>query len=214
MSPKSTYLTIYNTINALLWARILLTLLTTLLSPHPSTTTRVYTALEPTTKWTQTLANLELLHSALGITNSPLFTTFTQNFARTVQVWAINHAFPDVTASSAAYAAMVGAWSLADATRYTYFAVLSSSTTSTGRKVPGWLKWLRYSLFLGLYPVGIAGEWWLMFRALRVTGSWWVVALFGFFLGLYLPGSVMMYKYMVRQRRKVLAATAAAADSS
>ncbi|RAH66881.1 putative membrane protein [Aspergillus aculeatinus CBS 121060] len=204
MSLKTSYLLIYNTINALLWTRILFTLLSSIVLLVPPKT--LYTTLEPWTRWTQTLASLEILHSALGLTRSPIFTTFTQIFARSVQVWAINYAFPEATTTTVAvYPAMLLAWSFADAIRYTYFAVLSVAGSSA---VPRWLRWLRYSLFLGLYPIGIASEWWLMFRATLVTDSVAVKGIFVFFLGLYAPGSVMMYKHMVKQRRKVLSAAA------
>lgn len=89
----------------------------------------------------------------------------------------------------------------------------------------------RYSLFTVLYPIGIAAEWWLMYRAAVVASSWAVTGIFYFFLGLYAPGefdslglrlgigamvlviclvwadkagSVMMYSYMLKQRRKAL----------
>ncbi|PYH43565.1 putative membrane protein [Aspergillus saccharolyticus JOP 1030-1] len=212
MSLKNSYLLIYNTINALLWTRILFTLLSALFLSAPPDSQTIYTTLEPWTRWTQTLAALEIVHSALDLTRAPIFTTFTQIFARTVQVWAINYAYPEATisatnpmstwsASSLVYPAMLFAWSLADAIRYTYFAVLSGGGPQA---VPGSVKWLRYSLFLGLYPIGIASEWVLMFRATLVADHILVKAIFVFFLGLYAPGSVMMYKYMVKQRRKVL----------
>lgn len=73
-----------------------------------------------------------------GITRSPVFTTFTQVFARSVQVWAINYAFPEVTALSPAYLAMLLAWSIADVVRYLYFAIML-----TGYPIPGALKWFR-----------------------------------------------------------------------
>ncbi|PYI25511.1 PTPLA-domain-containing protein [Aspergillus indologenus CBS 114.80] len=207
MTLKTSYLLLYNTTNALLWTRILLTILTTIIlaSGVPSSPETLYTTLEPWTRWTQTLASLEILHSALGLTRSPVFTTFTQIFARSVQVWAINYAFPVTTRTTAVYPAMLLAWASADAIRYTYFAVLSVAGAAA---VPRWLRWLRYSLFLGLYPIGIASEWWLMFQATRVTDSVAVKGILVFFLGLYAPGSVMMYKYMVKQRRKVLSTAA------
>ncbi|RAK99833.1 putative membrane protein [Aspergillus ibericus CBS 121593] len=194
-SLKTSYLLTYNTINTLLWLHILTPILLSPLQP-PQTT---YTTLEPWTRWTQTLAILEILHAATGLTRSPIFTTFTQIFARSVQVWAINYAFPSVTSLAPAYKYMLFAWSVADTIRYLYFVVLIS-----GVQVPGGLRWLRYSLFLILYPIGIGSEWWLMFKATVDTESWAVKALFVFFLGLYGPGSVMMYKYMVKQRGKTL----------
>ncbi|KAL4913740.1 tyrosine phosphatase-like protein [Aspergillus aurantiobrunneus] len=187
------YLLLYNSISALLWLRILLTVLTSHSDPL------IYTTLEPQARWTQTLAVVEIIHAATGITRSPVFTTFTQIFARSVQVWAINYGFPSMTATSPAYVAMLLAWSTADAVRYSYFAILLG-----GFPVPGGLKWLRYSLFIILYPIGISTEWWLMYRAATVTTSSLVAGIFYFCLGLYAPGSAMMYSYMLKQRRKTL----------
>ncbi|KAL4778385.1 tyrosine phosphatase-like protein [Aspergillus varians] len=192
-STSKAYLPLYNAISALLWLRILLTLFTSHFSPS------IYTTIEPQARWTQTLAVVEILHAATGITRSPVFTTFTQIFARSVQVWAIDYAFPVTTAKSPAYLAMLFAWSTADTVRYFYFAVLL-----TGSPVPRILKWLRYSLFIIFYPIGIAAEWWLMYRATTVTTNVLVVGIFYFFLGLYAPGSVMMFSYMLKQRRKTL----------
>ncbi|KAI9373708.1 tyrosine phosphatase-like protein [Aspergillus egyptiacus] len=187
------YLLVYNTTSALLWLRILVAVITS-----PATPT-IYTTIEPWTRWTQTLAVVEILHAATGLTRAPIFTTFTQIFARSVQVWAINYGFPAVTATSPAYGTMLFAWSTADVVRYLYFVVLLG-----GGSVPGVLKWLRYSLFIVLYPVGIGSEWWLMYRAAAETSSSIVAGIFYFCLALYGPGSVMMYSYMVKQRRKTL----------
>ncbi|KAB8273126.1 tyrosine phosphatase-like protein [Aspergillus minisclerotigenes] len=194
LSPKRAYLLFYNAISTILWLRILLTVLTT----HDPAS--AYTTLEPWTRWTQTLAVAEILHSAAGLTRSPVFTTFTQVFGRSVQVWAINYAFPAITAHSWAYPAMLLAWSAADTVRYSYFVVMLA-----GIPMPAVLKWLRYSLFFILYPIGISSEWWLMYHAANATSSLVVAGIFYFFLVLYVPGTPMMYKYMVKQRRKTLA---------
>lgn len=77
---------------------------------------------------------------------------------------------------------MLLAWSLADVVRHSYFVVLLS-----GASVPGWLRWLRYSLFFALYPVGIGGEWLLMYGAARGAGA--APKAVGYFcLALYVPG--------------------------
>ncbi|KAL4969680.1 putative membrane protein [Aspergillus stella-maris] len=201
-SPAKAYLLCYNALSAILWLRILLTILSSVFSPNASTSTSeaIYAAIEPQARWTQTLAIIEILHSATGLTRSPIFTTFTQIFARSVQVWVINYLYASTTSSSVLYPAMLFAWSLADTVRYTYFAILQSRFS-----VPEVLKWLRYSLFTVLYPVGIAGEWWLMFCAIGQTGSALGSMVLWGCLGLYGPGSVMMYSYMLKQRRKTLA---------
>lgn len=63
------------------------------------------------------------------------------------------------------YAAMVLAWSAADAVRYLYFA----ARLLGGHQYPR-LTWLRYSAFYALYPVGIAGEVGVVARA--VAAAW------------------------------------------
>ncbi|KAB8071922.1 tyrosine phosphatase-like protein [Aspergillus leporis] len=192
-SPKRAYLLLYNAISSLLWLHILLTVLTT------KTPASTYTTLEPWTRWTQTLAVAEILHSAAGLTRAPVFTTFTQVFGRCVQVWTINYAFPEVTAPSWAYPSMLLAWSVADTVRYLYFVVMLA-----GLSIPDVLRWLRYSLFFVLYPIGIGSEWWMMYNAASTTTNVLVAGIFYFFLALYVPGSPMMYKYMVKQRAKTL----------
>lgn len=80
----------------------------------------------------------------------------------------------------------------------------------------------RYSLFFVLYPVGIGAEWWLMLSAARVS-TVSAAAVYYCCLLLYVPGervrfricniknyakmrkgAIMMYSYMVKQRRKTL----------
>ncbi|KAJ5748713.1 uncharacterized protein N7511_010409, partial [Penicillium nucicola] len=197
-SPSQVYLLGFNTICAGLWLYVLLGTAATLI--FSDDISAVYTSLEPWTRYAQTLAVAEILHAATGLIRSPVFTTFTQVFARSVQVWGVNYAFPDQTAPSIAYPAMILAWAAADAIRYSYFAVVLA-----GYPAPRALKWLRYSLFIILYPIGISSEWWLMLQATRNTENMPLAALYAFFLGLYLPGSVMMYSYMLKQRTKVLA---------
>lgn len=72
-----------------------------------------------------------------GLTRAPVFPTFTQIFTRCVQVWAVNYQYPEPTASSPAYPALLLAWSAADAVRYAYFGFLLA-----GIRVDV-VKWLR-----------------------------------------------------------------------
>ncbi|EAW21574.1 putative membrane protein [Aspergillus fischeri NRRL 181] len=198
MTIQSTYLLLYNTLSFTLWLRILLGVITALLSsPHPSPN-NVYPHLEPQTRWTQTLAIVEILHAATGLTRAPVRPTFTQIFTRCVQVWAVNYQYPEPTASSPAYPALLLAWSAADAVRYAYFGLLQA-----GIRVD-FVKWLRYSLFIVLYPVGIGSEWWLMYKAAAATVNPIGAAVFYFCLALYVPGAFKMYSYMLKQRRKAL----------
>ncbi|PKX92007.1 putative membrane protein [Aspergillus novofumigatus IBT 16806] len=198
MTIKTTYLILYNTLSSTLWLRILLGAIAALLSPTDPFPKIVYTHLEPQTRWTQTLAIVEILHAATGLTRATVLPTFTQIFTRCVQVWAVNYQYPEPTASSTVYPALLLAWSAADAVRYAYFGLLLA-----GIRVDG-VKWLRYSLFIVLYPVGIGSEWWLMYKAANATVNPIGAGVFYFCLALYVPGAFMMYTYMLKQRRKAL----------
>lgn len=72
-----------------------------------------------------------------GIIPSPLSTTALQVLTRVIQVWMVWYCFPSSTSSSAAYPALVLAWSAADAVRYVYLAA-----NLHGRAGPA-LGWVR-----------------------------------------------------------------------
>jgi very-long-chain (3R)-3-hydroxyacyl-CoA dehydratase len=64
MTTKTTYLLLYNTLSSTLWLRILLSVIAAILSSN-----NVYPHLEPQTRWTQTLAIVEILHAATGLSH-------------------------------------------------------------------------------------------------------------------------------------------------
>lgn len=64
---KALYLILYNSISALLWTVVLGR---TVLIAARYGTSNVYTGAGEFTKWTQTLAGLEVLHAAIGNPNS------------------------------------------------------------------------------------------------------------------------------------------------
>ena len=61
----------------------------------------------------------------------------------------------------------------------------------------------RYNAFFVLYPLGIASECWLIWRTSLVTDDErWRWALWGI-LGVYVPGTWVLFGHMVAQRRRV-----------
>eukprot|EP01099_Mayorella_cantabrigiensis_P000600 TRINITY_DN1265_c0_g6_i2.p1 TRINITY_DN1265_c0_g6~~TRINITY_DN1265_c0_g6_i2.p1 ORF type:complete len:118 (+),score=35.63 TRINITY_DN1265_c0_g6_i2:38-391(+) len=85
---------------------------------------------------------------------------------------------------------------------------------------PYFLVWMRYTLFLVLYPLGVASEMGLMYVSLphiKQTGLWSIrmpnAANMSFDLYtiiileliIWVPGLYTMYTYMLAQRKKVLA---------
>ncbi|KAK8849424.1 hypothetical protein IAR55_004756 [Kwoniella newhampshirensis] len=112
------------------------------------------------TKWTQTLAVLEVVHAGLGWVRSPLGTVMSQVASRVWTVWGVVEAVPDVSHSSPLFATMLFAWSLTEVIRYTFY---SLSLLSISLPL---LNYLRYTTFIPLYPLGAGSEAFLSFSTL------------------------------------------------
>lgn len=202
-SHKTSYLLTYNALSTLLWFTILAR--TALLLPlvPPS---HIHGAVSSFAKYTQSLAVLEILHSALGIIRSPLPTTALQVASRLFVIWVVVEPFYAVTAPSAFYVSMLLAWSLSEVVRYGYFALALNGGVPgfEGYGVPRWLSWARYNTFYVLYPVGIGSECVLIWKAskeaerLVVRAGYWAV------LAVYVPGSYVLYTHMIKQKRKAV----------
>jgi very-long-chain (3R)-3-hydroxyacyl-CoA dehydratase len=148
-SPRKIYLTIYNITFAALWFSLLITTIITL----PKGRLAVFAATSSQARWVQTASLIEVLHAATGthsvsnasvselttagIIKSPVSTTALQVVTRVIQVWMVWYCFPQSTAESYAYCALVLAWSIADTIRYLYLAL------NMHGKASGWLVWLR-----------------------------------------------------------------------
>ncbi|KAF1968177.1 PTPLA-domain-containing protein, partial [Bimuria novae-zelandiae CBS 107.79] len=196
---KRAYLIAYNAISATLWFGVLAQVV--LLAAREGVESgKVYAGLERYTRVTQSLAGLEVVHSLLGVVRAPLFTTAMQVASRLLLVWGIAYNFPQTTKYSPAYSSMLLAWSVTEVIRYSYFVF------ALGGSVPKLWTWLRYNTFLVLYPLGVASETWLIYRAIPPAskldekygwGLWAVLAT-------YIPGFYTLFTYMLKQRRRIL----------
>lgn len=190
------YLVLYNTVEAILWAAVLARLvfvgqLTTYKRAHDEVSTLLL--------WVQTSAVLEVFHVAIGLVPSPLLTTIMQVASRLLLVWGIDHLYPHITSSSAAFGTMVTAWSITEILRYSYYAI------NLQRVVPEVLMWLRYTLFYVLYPLGAGSECWLIWLSLdeaKKTNPLYKLIL-QVILVIYIPGFYFLYTYMIAQRKKM-----------
>lgn len=111
------------------------------------------------------------------------------------------HHYP-LIAASPFYSSMLLAWSVTEVVRYLFFAL----SLGTGSE-PSPLRWMRYSGFFVLYPVGISSELFELFTAYKAAAAEGntarvVVALAT--MATYVPGSPLLYMHMIKQRRKVL----------
>ncbi|KXT12574.1 hypothetical protein AC579_2099 [Pseudocercospora musae] len=195
---RTAYLILYNSISALLWTTVLgRVILIAILHGYQS----VFAGTANFTRWTQTLAGLEVVHAAIGLVRAPLFTTLMQVSSRFLLVWFIAYPFPATTSLSPAYSSMLVAWSITEVIRYSYFAL-----NLLHGNVPSFLIWLRYNTFFVLYPMGISSECWLVWKAIEPAKSYnlayqWVLR---GILFVYVPGAWILYTHMMKQRRKVL----------
>ncbi|KAK8232557.1 tyrosine phosphatase-like protein [Phyllosticta capitalensis] len=203
-SPKQTYLLAYNAISAVLWALLLVRVAMVLALFGPA---HLFGGTDTFVRDIQTLALLEPLHSVLGVVRAPLLTTAMQVSSRLLLVWGIAWLFPDAVTTSSGWpwAGMLVAWSVTEVVRYGYFVCV----LGRGGRVPAALVWARYNFFYALYPLGISCECWLVARAvwtgvaeaeLGSVAKWTLLAV----LGIYVPGSYILYTHMIAQRRRVM----------
>ncbi|ORY19592.1 tyrosine phosphatase-like protein [Clohesyomyces aquaticus] len=200
-SPLNTaYLLGYNAVSTALWGLVLSGVVSTA-ATNGVTNGAVYAQNENFCRLTQSLAILEVVHSLSGIVRAPLLTTLMQVASRLLLVWGIAYNFPQTTKNSPAYSSMLVAWSVTEVVRYSYFVFVLAGTG-----VPALWTWLRYNTFLVLYPVGVASETWLVYKAIGPASK--INEVYGYvlygILATYVPGFYMLFTYMLKQRRRIM----------
>ncbi|CRG83113.1 3-hydroxy acyl-CoA dehydratase [Talaromyces islandicus] len=216
------YLFLYNLVSLGLWASC--TLRTALLIPQHleqhGSLSAIFAQVFPLLALTQSLAALEIVHSLVGLVRAPVVTTAMQVASRFLVVWGVMFAFHEGSDYVPQGAGIMGAaardtqygdywflgcmfaWGITECIRYGFFAMQLA-----GVGVPGFWLWLRYNTFFVLYPVGISSECALMYLGLEPAAryvseyyQWFLIAM----LGVYVPGSYVLYTHMMAQRRKVM----------
>ncbi|KAF6004692.1 hypothetical protein F1559_005063 [Cyanidiococcus yangmingshanensis] len=175
----------------------------------------------------QTVTVLELVHALLGWVRASPSTTALQICSRLFVLWFTIARFASSIAQTAnsGYLALLSAWSATEVVRYAYFTVLSYGSMASGgllsvhELVPTWLTWLRYSMFLVLYPIGVSAEIWSVLRALpliretnflqiNMPNRWNFAFDFSLFCSIallgYIPGLPFLYSHMLKQRTRHL----------
>lgn len=174
----------------------------------------LYGKVELPLKGVQTLAAMEVLHAMVGLVRASPATTALQVLSRLIVLWGVTH-FAPAAQTGPCFTLMAASWSAVEVPRYLFLLL------NLWNAVPYPLLWLRYSLFMVLYPTGISGEVWSIWSALpfiKATGTLSVALpnaynmLFDYhgflwftLLAIYPPGSVHMFGHMLRQRTKKLA---------
>lgn len=141
---RNIYLTLYNLLQFFGWLAVLFTGRLDLLM------------------WFQTIQLLEVVHCMIGFVKSSAFQTFMQILSRIIIVWVALVPYPE-TRQTIGLNMIMWAWPLAETTRYIYYALNLMKLNLY------FVTWLRYTLFIGLYPLGVSGELLILYRLLLIT---------------------------------------------
>ncbi|KAF7494385.1 Very-long-chain (3R)-3-hydroxyacyl-CoA dehydratase 2 [Sarcoptes scabiei] len=160
----------------------------------------------------QTLQLMEVVHAAIKFVPSNPIQTFIQIFSRLMLVWGILVPIVDARDSIGVPMLLI-AWSIAECTRYIYYAL------NIYDAVPYLSTWLRYSLFIVLYPLGVSGELLTTYAALAPIRRMKFLSLelpnalnISFYYDIYCILFMLsyvhffpqLYLYMMHQRKKIL----------
>lgn len=112
--------------------------------------------------WFQTIQLLEVVHCMIGFVKSSAFQTFMQILSRIIIVWVALVPFPE-TRQTIGLDMIMWAWPLAETTRYIYYAL---NLMKLNLYI---VTWLRYTLFIGLYPLGVSGELLILYKLMLIS---------------------------------------------
>ncbi len=151
----------------------------------------------------QVAALLEILHAKKGWVKSPVFTTALQISSRVFVLFWLN-VIPEAQQIKlfgiSGITIVSVAWSITEIVRYSYYAI------SLLNKEIKLLTFLRYTLFIVLYPLGITGEAMIMLSVLKWNSYDFSIVNFVVAVVMlsYLPFFPKLYSYMWQQRKKKL----------
>jgi len=168
------YLLFYNLYQAFGWGAALMTVVT-------SSRAGMWTEIGPAITFIQHLGMMEVLHAAIGMTRSSPALTFIQIWSRFFVVALLNGCPTNIAADETWVPVMLTCWCVADFSRYVFYcfglardlagsckgaavAMKLMKVKSVERaddpifKIPYIMVWIRYSLFIVLYPTGVFGE--------------------------------------------------------
>lgn len=211
ISPLTkTYLIGYNLLQTIGWTYLLYQLVAFHLGLYPAG--KLYEIVKWTVIIFQNAAVLEVVHAATGIVPSnPVITAF-QVASRVMVVCGVlmpTQAARDTMGLPLA----LFAWSVTEVIRY------GNYTLALVDLVPYFVKFLRYTTFIALYPIGVTGELLCIYSAQQEVNrtKLWTISMpnsanfifnyshfLVFVMLLYIPLFPQMYLHMFSQRRKVL----------
>jgi very-long-chain (3R)-3-hydroxyacyl-CoA dehydratase len=98
------------------------------------------------------------------------------------------------------HAVVILSWGLADILRYAFYTFSLINVNGA----PRFLRWLRYNVFLILYPSGAIGEMYLLYltwKKWKSSSPLWNYGLITLMV-IWLPCLIVMYRHMLLQRSR------------
>ncbi|XP_030765327.1 very-long-chain (3R)-3-hydroxyacyl-CoA dehydratase hpo-8 [Sitophilus oryzae] len=203
------YLVAYNFLQTIGWMRLLVQLILYYVNPQSKS---LYDSVKYSLYIFQNAAVLEVIHAATGIVKSSAVMTAFQVASRVVVVCGVLLATESARVGLGLPLALL-AWSITEIIRYSnYFFNLVYA-------VPFVLKYLRYTTFIVLYPIGVTGELLCIWAAQKEVGKNQLYSIdmpnrynvifnyqhvLWFLMVLYIPLFPQLYLYMFGQRKKAL----------
>ena len=155
--------------------------------------------------YVQSCAFLEVLHALFGLVRSPVGPTFLQVMSRLILVWV--YMLPDGSNGHWGLYLCIGSWALVEVPRYLYY--VNALLVKGSHKINSILFWLRYTLFMILYPTGITGEIVLMYNTWNLlttnkinTSTSFGMRMIAFNLFMYIPLAPFMIMNMYGNRKR------------
>ncbi|KAJ4725882.1 Very-long-chain (3R)-3-hydroxyacyl-CoA dehydratase [Melia azedarach] len=197
------YFFTYNSLQAFGWTVAFFRLLSNFLLTKSNT--GAYASAGELICWLQTFAFLEVVHGAIGIVPTGLLLPLMQWVGRTLIFVSIARKIDEVQELPSVFITYF-AWCLTEVIRYPFYALNSIGPC------PFWITYLRYTIFIVLYPTGLAAEMWLIYQALpyikekNLYGDFFSVLPFSFdnflkvLLVLYPFLWLKLYLHMIKQR--------------
>ncbi|MCL4133401.1 UNVERIFIED_CONTAM: hypothetical protein GTU68_005624 [Idotea baltica] len=137
---------------------------------------------------------LQIVHVMVGFVRSSVVTTAVQVYSRVFILWPICH-LVEASQMSKGIPLILIAWSVTEMIRYSFYFL------NILKMAPYFLIYLRYTLFIALYPIGVTGELLCLYTALPYIAktkmfTYTMPNLFNFTFDFYYCCIITMFLYI------------------
>lgn len=210
---RKVYLVFYNLSQFVFFTYILVVMIIRYAKEGPDSMAGTYVAVGPVFKFCQLMQFLEVMHPMFGYTKGSVLIPFLQVTGRALILFAMVDAEPRMQTKPVVFY-MFFIWALVEVVRYPYY------IGQVYKINIGFLTWLRYSVWIPLYPLGILCEGIIILRNIpyfEETGRFSVsmpnkwnftfhcpTVMKLYLLVLFVPGMYAMMTHMYKARMKKL----------